>query len=72
MTFDTPLGAALFVVALVAAVATFAVALFRSAVALEQWLETPASAISDGGAAAYVESEPRPATLDQNVDTRVT
>jgi hypothetical protein len=71
MTFDTPLGAALFVVALVAAVATFAVALFRSAVALEQWLETPTSAISDGEA-AYVESEPRPATLDQNVDTRVT
>lgn len=70
MTFDTPLGAALFVVALVASVATAAVTLFRSTVALERWLDgTPASAISDPQA-TYVEHEPLPAILDQQGDTR--
>jgi hypothetical protein len=70
MTFDTPVGAAIFVVALVAAVAAFAMALFRSTVALEQWLDaTGASTIRDREA-TYLESEPRPATLDQTVDVR--
>lgn len=68
MTFDTPWGAALFVVALVGAVATFAVVLFRSTVALEQWLDaTGATTISDSEV-SYAESQP-PA-LDQSVDPR--
>jgi hypothetical protein len=62
------LGATLFVVALVGAVATFATVLFRSTVAFELWLDaTPGRAISDRD--PYVESEPPPA-LAQNVDTR--
>ena len=69
MTFDSLLGATLFVVSLVGAVATFAMALFRSTVALEQWLDaTPGSAISDRD--ACVESDPPPAPLAQNMDTR--
>jgi hypothetical protein len=68
MTFDAPWGAALLVVALVGAVATFAVVLFRSTVALEQWLDaTGASVISDREA-AYVESQP--VTLDESVNPR--
>jgi hypothetical protein len=47
MTFDTPLGAALFLVALVTCVATAAVTLFRSTVIFERWLdEIPADGIS--------------------------
>jgi hypothetical protein len=66
MTFDTPLGAALFVVALVTSVATAAVTLFRSTVVLERWLDgRPANAISQAQP-----TSPRPAILDEPGDTR--
>jgi hypothetical protein len=68
MTFDTPLAAALFLVALVAAVATCAVALFRSTVALEQWLDAAPARAIPAREAAHVETEP--VTLDRSVDTR--
>ena len=69
MAFDSPLGVAVFVVALVGAVATFAMALFRSTVMLEQWLDaTPGSEISDRDALGEI--EPPPAPLAPNVDTR--
>jgi hypothetical protein len=69
MTFDTPLGAALFVLTIVASVATVGVTLFRSTVALERWLDSePANPMSDRQA-GFLANEPR-AIVEQQGDTR--
>jgi hypothetical protein len=64
MMLNAPLEAALLAVVLVAAIAACAGALFWSTVVLERWLDGEAAV-----APATVVLVPRPAFLDENVNT---